>query len=129
VSAVLGIGVDILAVERMRSCLGSPQFMRRVFTEAEVEASASYLDPQGCLARVFAGKEAVFKCLGVDADALDSWTDIEVSDMCGGPPAVGLRGGMAAAARRRGAEQVLLSLSGDAGYVAAFAVLVGSGGA
>ncbi len=124
-TAILGIGADIMAVERMRCCLGSPPFMRRAFTEAEVSACASHADPERCLARVFAGKEAVFKCLGVEADALDSWTDIEVSHMRGRPPTVGLHGDMAAAARRRGAQRVLLSLSGDGGYVAAFAVLVG----
>ena len=120
-----GIGTDILLIDRIRGCLDSPSFMRRTFTEAEIRSGETRPDKGNYYAKVFAGKEAVFKCLGITADAFGSWRDIEVLDSEESQPLVNLGGSMAELATARGIERGLLSLSYDTDYAIAFAVLVG----
>jgi holo-[acyl-carrier protein] synthase len=125
VPGLLGIGTDILSVERMRSCIDSPAFISRTFTEAEIGLCVSRADPDSYYAKVFAGKEAVFKCFGVRADSLESWKDVEIVDGSEMQPVVTLHGELATIAESRGVREVLISLSYDTGYAAAFAALVG----
>jgi phosphopantetheine--protein transferase-like protein len=125
VSGLLGIGADILSVERMRHCIDSPAFVSKTFTDAEIGLGASRSDPGSYYAKVFAGKEAVFKCFGVRADALGSWRDVEIVDGSEMQPVVTLHGELASIAATRGVREVLISLSYDTGYAAAFAALVG----
>ena len=122
---VVGIGTDILSVERMRCCLNSPSFMQRTFTDKEMLAGASHQDPDGYFARLFAGKEAVFKCFGTSPDALTSPRDIEILGGDDNQPTVGLSGSLAALADSRGVGCALLSLSSDKEYAVAFAALIG----
>lgn len=122
---VLGVGADVLLVERMRRCIDSPSFMKRAFSDAETQAGASRPDPGSYYAKVFAGKEAVFKCFGIAADSLGSWRDIEIADGDEGQPMVTLSGPLALLASCRMVERVLVSLSYDTDYALAFAALVG----
>ena len=122
-----GIGTDILSVDRMRRCLDSPSptFMRRTFTESERREGESRPDPGVYYAKLFAAKEAVFKCFGISADSLGSWKNIEIVDSDERQPQVSLDGSMAAIAAERGVGRILLSLSHDSEYVIAVAALVG----
>jgi holo-[acyl-carrier protein] synthase len=120
---LLGVGTDIIRIERMRSCLDSSSFLRRTFTELEVERAASRADIASYYALVFAGKEAVFKCFGIAADALGSWRNIEVVESEHGQPGVKLHGTMAALADSRGVRGIALSLSYETEYAIAFAAV------
>ena len=122
---LLGIGTDILLIDRIRSCIDSPSFLRRTFTEAEMRRAESRPDSGIYYAKVFAAKEAVFKCFGITADSLESWRHIEITDSDEQQPEVGLHGSVASTAGSLGVERVLLSLSYDTDYVVAFAALVG----
>ncbi len=120
---LLGVGADILRVERIRCCLDSGSFMSATFTETEVRLARSRADPGSYYAKVFAGKEAVFKCFGIPAESLESWLDIEIVDGEHGQPVVNIRGSLAALADSRGVERVALSLSYDTEYAMAVAAL------
>jgi len=120
-----GVGTDILLIARIRRCLDSPSFMQRVYTEHELIEGGSRPDPGAYFAKVFAGKEAVFKCFGISADDLGSWKEIEVVDSEERQPQVTLRGSMATIAADRRVARVLLSLSWDTDYTVAVAALVG----
>jgi holo-[acyl-carrier protein] synthase len=121
-----GVGTDILLVERIRSCLvDSPAFMHATFTRYELAEGNRRSDQSTYYAKVFAAKEAVFKCFGIAADELASWSDIEITASRAAQPAVRLHGSMARLARVRGIERILLSLSGDTEYVVAFAIAAG----
>jgi holo-[acyl-carrier protein] synthase len=122
-----GVGTDILLVERMRRCLDSRSFMRRTFTQAELDNGSGRADPTMYYAKVFAGKEAVFKCFGVSGDQLGSWLNIEIRDSEEAQPSVVLAGAMAHLAEARKVREVLLSLSSDTEYVVAFAAVVEEG--
>ena len=120
---LLGVGADILRVERIRSCLDSEPFMKATFTEVEVDLARSRPDPGSYYAKLFAGKEAVFKCFGMPSDSLKSWLDIEIVDGEDGQPEVNVRGPLATVADSRGVWRVALSLSYDTDYAMAVAAL------
>ena len=61
--SVLGIGIDLVECARIQHSLDrfGEKFLRRVFTEGEIEYSMSMKFPARHLAARFAGKEAVAK--------------------------------------------------------------------
>ena len=118
------VGVDLLRIDRLRGGL-EPAFLARTFTRRELDAGSSRVDSATYLAKVYCGKEAVFKCLGMHADQLRSWTEIEVIDGERGRPAVSLHGGPAAQAEALGCGAVDLSLSYDTDYAVAMAAVLG----
>jgi holo-[acyl-carrier protein] synthase len=122
---LLGIGADILLIDRIRRCLDSSSFITRTFTEAETLPARSRPDSGAYYAKVFAGKEAVFKCFGISGDELESWRDVEIVDSEERQPVAILGGSLAILAASRGVERVLLSLSSDTDYAMAVAALVG----
>lgn len=121
-----GVGVDVISISRVKRAAErcGERFLRRVFTEREIERCLKSGDAYAQLAGRFAAKEAVFKALGhVDRGRL-RWRDIEIED--GGPGGVEVV--MSEALRRlfdeRGARGVLLSLSHDRTSDVAVAVAV-----
>lgn len=72
---IRGIGVDAVAVARMRRALArTPRLADRVFTPRERDTAACRASPEASLAARFAAKEACRKALG----ASTPWRDIEV---------------------------------------------------
>jgi holo-[acyl-carrier protein] synthase len=118
------VGADLLHMDRMRGPL-EPAFLTRTFTRRELDAGSSRDDSASYLAKVFCGKEAVFKCLGLPADKLRSWTEIEIVDGQDGKPVVSLHGEPAALAETLGYGPVDLSLSYDTDYALAVAAVLG----
>ncbi len=91
---VVGVGIDLVEVGRMREVLArTPRFADRVFTEAEWEYCSSRPSPEVHAAARFAAKEAVLKAIG--ASMWDGrLRDIEVVRTDAGP-AVRVSGGFA----------------------------------
>lgn len=125
--ATLGIGVDIVAVERIAAALSRTKgFLERIYTETE-RAACTGLDEKMRHARLaarFAAKEAFYKALGAHQKGL-SWLDVGVESERGEAPRLvpAARAGEALAAL--GATRVLLSLSHDGGMAIAMVVLEG----
>ena len=120
---LLGVGVDILSIERMRRHVASASFMHRVFTPLELAEAAQRVEQAVYYTQIFAAKEAVFKCFGISADELRTWLDIEISDAGEAQPTVRLAGGMAELARAKKVERVALSLSSETNHAVAFAAV------
>ena len=62
---IIGLGVDIVEISRMKKALENPRFIQRVFTEGE----QAYCRSRGASAAAsfaarWAGKEAVLKAFG-----------------------------------------------------------------
>lgn len=118
---LLGVGLDLCAVERMREHV-SDRFLERYFTREE----AAYVRGRGAhaaesLAGLWAAKEAVSKALGTGlAFPLD---EIEIGHTPTGQPVVCLHGQAALAAH---GGSFLLSITHDAGAAAAVAIWLGS---
>jgi holo-[acyl-carrier protein] synthase len=108
---VVGIGTDLVDVERMRRVLArTPSFAERVFTEGERALAETRRDPAPALAVRFAAKEAVLKAFGVGLGAAPMGA-IEVVRADSGEPAIELHAAAAALATERGVTRILLSLT------------------
>lgn len=80
--------------------------------------------PWRFVAKRFAAKEAVAKCLGCGIGVSLSWQDIIIDATASGEPRVTLSPRALALAMRRGGSRVLLSISDEHDYAVAFAALV-----
>jgi holo-[acyl-carrier protein] synthase len=112
--AVIGIGIDAVAIDRMRRAAGATdrglRFRARVFTEAERSVCESRRDPAECFAARFAAKEAVMKALGAEGIAF-AFRDIEIVRAASGAPHIVLHGRVAERAQELGAGAIRVSLT------------------
>jgi len=108
---VIGIGVDLCEVDRMRAALArTPSLRTRVFTDDEQRYCERRPDPSERFAARFAAKEAVLKAMGVGVGAC-AWREIEVVRSEGGAPSLRLLGGARSLADERGIDRWLLTLT------------------
>lgn len=115
--AVLGIGVDVVDVERFaRALTRTPALKQRLFGDAAQDL------PVHSLAARFAAKEAALKAFGGNIRGF-SWLDIHVAGERGERPELVLGGAVAEYAAKSGVGCSHLSLSHDAGVAIAFVVL------
>ena len=112
--AVLGTGIDAVAIERMRRATAATsqglRFRARVFTETERAVCEARRDPSECFAARFAAKEAVMKALGAEGIAF-AFRDIEVQRTKSGAPSIVLHGRVAERARELGVRTIHVSLT------------------
>lgn len=122
-TAVLGIGTDIVEISRIGSVLDRQggRFARRILADAEY-TRCDIADPRA-MAKAFAAKEAVAKALGTGFREGVGWQDIVVARDTLGAPTVSLHGGAASRVAALGGHQVWLTLSDEREYVVAFAIL------
>ena len=114
--AVIGVGIDVVDIERfMASLERTPGLRERLFTPSEAAR------PPGSLAARFAAKEAIAKALGAPTGM--AWHDAEVVSESSGRPLLTIRGSVQARADELGVRSVHLSLSHDAGIASAVVVL------
>ncbi len=119
---MIGIGVDLVEVDRMRTVLArTPTMAVRCFTEGERTYAESAHDPAERYAARFAAKEAVMKALGVGLGAID-WYDVEVVRNDEGAPALVITGRAAELAADRGVSRWLLTLTHTSTMAEAIAV-------
>lgn len=108
----VGLGVDIVEVERMKRILErTPSFAERVFSPDERAYCDRMASPATHYALRFAAKEAVVKALGTGfADGIDV-RDIEVVRTKSGRPIAKLSGRAQQIAREQGVRELPISLS------------------
>jgi holo-[acyl-carrier protein] synthase len=125
--SVIGIGIDIIEVSRIRASLErhGERFHRKICTASEAEYCTRMRDPAPFFAARFAAKEAVSKALGTGIGAACGWLDIEVRRKASGEPFIVLHGAGAETAKRLGIAQMLVTLSHTEHYAAAQAMAVG----
>lgn len=122
---ILGTGIDIIEVERIRSSHQKfgERFVNRILRPDEIAYCLRHRDPGPFLAARFAAKEAVSKAFGTGIGAELGWQDIEVRRKETGEPYVVLHEGGARLLAARGARALHLSLSHTQFYAAAVAIL------
>ncbi len=122
VGAIAGVGLDAVAVERLRALLARrPAVADRLFHPAELAYVARQHDPVPSLAVRFAAKEAAMKALGVGLGAF-GFQEVWVERVAPGPPALHLAGRAAELAAHRRVAQWHLSLSHTAELALALVV-------
>ncbi len=91
-SRVLGIGVDLTQMPRMRRVVArwEERFLQRVFTEQEIAYCRRRRDPIPHFAARFAAKEATLKALGTGLSLGVNWRELEVRRERGQAPTMTL---------------------------------------
>src|SRR5450432_4137007 len=120
---VVGLGIDVASVERIRVALSrfGDRFWQRILTENEQADLAQRPDRATALAGRFAAKEAAAKALGGPPDVL--WQTVEVRSDASGAPKLEFLGPALVHARRLGVRRILVSITHDAGVAAAVVAL------
>jgi holo-[acyl-carrier protein] synthase len=125
---LLGLGLDIVAVERVERLLDrfGERALCRVLTDRERSYCLSKARPATHVAARLAAKEAVYKALAQDHDARAvGWREIEVERDDAGRPRLALHGRAQEAAMRLGVRETRISLTHESTHGAAVAVLLG----
>ncbi|MFA9463059.1 MAG: holo-ACP synthase [Velocimicrobium sp.] len=118
-----GNGTDILKIDHLKPFMNQfdDPFIQKTYTKKELELISSRPTPINSLATRFAGKEAVFKCLGIHGNAI-SLNEIEILENEIGQPTVFLLGNAKLLAEQLGITNICISLSYDTDYAIAFAL-------
>jgi holo-[acyl-carrier protein] synthase len=108
---VIGIGVDVVEIERFRRSLArTPSMRERLFTPIELAYVAPQADPVPSLAARFAAREAVMKSLGLGLGAF-GFHDVWVERAESGAPSLAFAGRAAELAAEAGVQRWHLSLT------------------
>jgi holo-[acyl-carrier protein] synthase len=120
---IVGIGLDVCSIERMRRALErhGDRFYSRICSEAERADLAQTADHAMSLAGRFAAKEAFAKAL--DGAPGVPWHDVEIRRSASGRPQMLLFRAAEALASRAGALRWHVSITHDAGIAAAVVIL------
>ena len=118
---ILGVGVDIIDVERIQAALDHPRtgdrFRARVFTDGEIAYCTRRRHAAESYAARFAAKEAMMKAFG----RAFGWREIEVVRGAGAPT-LHLHGRAAQRATAMGIQRIHLSLSHTATLAIAYVI-------
>ncbi len=122
---ILGIGTDTLEVRRVERELMRGGWVPEdgVFTTGEIRHCGSALNPAERYACCFVAKEAALKALGLGADDLGVFREVEVRAAADGKHEIAFLGRVKAAAEQLGARNIRLSISVDARQAVAIVVL------
>ena len=123
--SVIGMGVDLVECERIQRSLDrfGEKFLRRVFTEGEIEYSMSMKFPARHLAARFAAKEAVSKAFGTGIGKAMGWRNIDTRKKKSGEPYLVFSGSAQELATKRGVTSALITLSHTDHHAVACVVL------
>jgi len=109
--SVLGLGVDIVEIDRMAAALRRrPRLKERIFSAEERRYCEKRARPEVHYALRFAAKEAVLKALGTGFSGM-RFCDVEVAREANGRPVPRLSGRAAQRAEELGVIEMHLSLS------------------
>lgn len=120
---MIGIGCDIVEIERMQKACQNTHFVERVFTAGEID----YCHGRGkqafaSFAARFAAKEAVLKALGTGLRSGEiKEIEVVVDDL--GKPSISLYGYHAKLAQDLGVKQICVSLSHGREYAIAYVTM------
>lgn len=118
---IVGIGVDIADIERFRKITfeRGDRFIRRVFSEREINYCWRCAHPDQRFAARFAAKEAVFKALRVGWQKGLTFRDVEVINGPLGEPEIVLHRRALEMAREKRITRFHLSISHTSDYAVA----------
>lgn len=121
---IIGIGTDITECPRIGRMIQDhgESFLRRVYTEREIDYCNSRKQATEHFAGRWAAKEAVLKAIGTGWIRGISWRDVEIRNNSGGAPWVVLHAGTRDIAEARGVRKVLITISHCRTYATAYAI-------
>ncbi len=123
---IIGIGVDVIDIDRARELFEKERTLERVFTDNEINASSQRADRLKNLAGWFALKEAVLKSLKAPRDTGILLQDIEVLHGENGEPVCDLHGKARDIFLDSGGEELMVSVSHSEKSAVGVAICIGS---
>jgi holo-[acyl-carrier protein] synthase len=108
---ILGLGVDLVEVARIRAAMRNPRFLERILTIREMDEGMTAERVAGR----WAAKEAVAKAVGTFL----KWHDVEISNLPSGKPVVTI----SPAAYNLNGKSLHVSISHVKGQAVAVAIL------
>ena len=121
---LIGIGTDILEIERIKKSVDNNKFMSTYYTVKEIEYINGKKNKAETACAIFCGKEAVSKAIGTGFSGFMP-KDIEILHNLIGKPEVYLSEKAMQIAKKRGIETIHISLTHCKQYAAAFATAEG----
>ena len=122
---VIGIGIDIVRIDRMKKWIVRPFLMKRYFRDKEIEdAESRGASSAMSLAARFAAKEAFGKALGTGLMGI-SLKEIQVENNKNGKPEMILYGNAKTAFERTGGRNIHVSLTHETDNAIAVVVIEG----
>jgi holo-[acyl-carrier protein] synthase len=119
---IIGIGIDLVDIERFRTSLArTPSMRTRLFTQTELDYVAPKTDPVPSLAARFAAREAVMKSLGLGLGAF-GFQEVWVERAESGQPSLMITGQARVLADAAGVTSWHLSLTHSATTAGAYVV-------
>lgn len=121
---IVGMGVDILEIERIAKAVKNERFYAKIFSEAEMVLFAACKYRVETVAGRFAAKEAVLKALGCGLSDIPM-SCIEVLRAPSGQPIARLKDAAKEKAESMGVKTIHISISHSARYAVAQAIVEG----
>ena len=123
---IFGSGVDIVEVFRMREAIDKwgDSFLKKIFTDREIEYSNSKRFSCQHFAARFAAKEAVVKAFGEPRKFPIKWTEIEVLNDGEGKPTIKFHKDALKLMNKKKIKNVVLSMSHSKNYAVANVILL-----
>ena len=120
------IGIDIVEIKRLKktSKRWGKAFLKKVYTQRELDYANGRRFPYQHLAARFAAKEAIFKALGEVETDFVGWKNVEILNDASGKPVVHWHGAAEASRKKRKIRGVVVSLSHTENYAVASAMLL-----
>lgn len=120
---VLGIGIDIIEIERIKKSIDNfgEKFLNKIYTTTELEYCLSKRNKYQHFAARFAAKEAIYKALSSDTNEVYSWQDVEIYNELNGLPKVKFYGALKNYLNH--GKDLKISMSHSENYVTCVAVL------
>ena len=119
---IIGLGTDIIEIERIKKAVDKKNFRDNVFTETEqVYCESRGKNSAASYAARFAAKEAFFKALGTGI--VTQLIDVEIFNDVRGAPKFFLRGKAKTLAESKGATKFFLSMSHSKDFATATCVI------
>ncbi|MPM54920.1 Holo-[acyl-carrier-protein] synthase [bioreactor metagenome] len=121
---ILDIGIDIVEIGRIRQYINKNEnFLKKLFTENEIELFKSKGDAPQTIAGNFAAKEAISKSLGLGIRGYDL-KDIEILRDKMGKPIVITHNNLEKICRKHNVLEIKVSISHGQDYAIANAVAI-----
>jgi holo-[acyl-carrier protein] synthase len=123
IDMILGIGVDIIEIDRIRDIIVrfENKFLNKIYTENEIQYCISKANRYQHFAARFAAKEAIYKALSESGQKIANWKNIEVFNQNNGMPVVKTYGKLKEYLSDD--KEIKLSISHSDNYVVCFAII------
>lgn len=121
--SVVGLGTDIVEIDRFVKQTNLGRFAKRVLTKTELSVFEQHTMPERYLAKRFAAKEAAVKAIGTGIGRGISWQHIEISNDTQGRPLLSFSGEALSKAKALGAKKIMLSIADEKHYAVATVIL------